>query len=382
MGFSQALSGVNAASSDLNVIGNNIANSATVGFKSSKTQFADVYAGSKVGLGTKVAGVIQNFNAGNLETTDRNLDIAISGAGFLTFNDNGSVVYSRNGQLTMTSEGYLTNASGAKLVGTNGVIQIPTAGMPSKATTSVKETVNLNSGDAIKAVAFDPTNPDTYNYTNVANTYDSLGNMQKVSLYYVKTGVNTWSVHAALDGVESTSGAQTLNFTPNGTLTGYTPSNFAFPMTNGANNLSFAGDFTGSTQFGSDFNVSNLVQDGYTNGSMVGVTIDNNGNVVGSYSNEQKVTLSTIQLANFRNPEGLKAMGDNVWTETAASGQALVGQANIGQFGSIEAGVTEASNVDMTKELVAMIIAQRAFQANSQTIKTQDEVLQTAVNLK
>lgn len=382
MGFSQALSGVNAASSDLNVIGNNIANSATVGYKSSKTQFADVYAGSKVGLGVKVAGVVQNFNAGNLETTDRNLDIAISGTGFLTFNDKGSVVYSRNGQLTMTSEGYLTNASGAKLVGTNGVIQIPTSGMPASATTSVKETVNLNSGDDIKVLAFAPSNPDTYNYTNVANTYDSLGNMQKVSLYYVKTGVNTWDVHAALDGVESTSGAQTLNFTANGTLTGYTASNFQFPLTNGANNLDFTGDFTGSTQFGSDFNVSDLVQDGYTNGSMVGVTIDTDGNVVGSYSNEQKITLSTIQLANFRNPEGLKPLGDNVWTETAASGQALVGQANIGQFGSIEAGVTEASNVDMTKELVAMIIAQRAFQANSQTIKTQDEVLQTAVNLK
>lgn len=382
MGFSQALSGVNAASSNLNVIGNNIANSATVGFKSSTTQFADVYAGSKVGLGTKVSGVIQNFNAGNLETTDRNLDIAVSGTGFLTFNDNGSIVYSRNGQLTMTPEGYLTNAQGAKLVGTNGVIQVPSDGMVAKATTSVKESVNLNSGDDIKTAAFDPTNPDTYNYTNTANTYDSLGNMQKVSLYYVKTGVNTWQVHAAIDGVESTSGAQTLNFTTNGTLTGYTETNFQFPMTNGSNNLDFSLNMTGTTQFGSDFNMNSMVQDGYTNGTLVGISVDPNGDIVGSYSNEQKNVLSTIQLANFKNPEGLKPLGDNVWAETSASGQALVGQAGVGQFGSIEAGVVEASNVDMTKELVAMIIAQRAFQANAQTIKTQDEVLQQAVNLK
>lgn len=382
MGFSQALSGVNAASANLNVIGNNIANSATVGFKSSNTQFADVYAGSKVGLGTKVAGVVQNFNSGNLETTDRNLDIAVSGTGFLTFNNNGSVQYSRNGQLTMTPDGFLTNAQGSKLVGTNGIIQVPADGMVAKATTSVKESVNLNSGDNAIALAFNPANPNTYSYTNTANTYDSLGNMQKVQLYYVKTGTNAWSVHAAINGVESTSAAQPLNFTSNGTLTGYAASSFAFPMTNGANNLNFSLDMTGTTQFGSDFNMNSMVQDGYTNGSLVGVSIDTNGDVVGSYSNEQKTVLSTIQLANFRNPEGLKPLGNNVWSETSASGQALVGQAGVGQFGSIEAGVVEASNVDMTKELVSMIIAQRAFQANAQTIKTQDEVLQQAVNLK
>jgi flagellar hook protein FlgE len=382
MGFSQALSGVNAASSNLNVIGNNIANSATVGFKASTAQFADVYAGSKVGLGTKVAGVIQNFNAGNLETTDRNLDIAISGAGFLTFNDAGSTTYSRNGQLTMTPEGFIVNASGAKLVGSNGIIQVPSDGMLAKQTSSVKESVNLNSGDAAITAPFDPANPDTYSYSNTANTYDSLGNLQKVSLYYVKTGVNAWSVHAAINGVESTSPAQTLNFTTNGTLTGYTPSSFAFPMTNGASNMTVAMDMTGTTQFGSDFNVNSLVQDGYTNGTFLGITIEANGDVVGNYSNEQKSVLSTIQLANFNNPEGLKPLGDNMWGETTSSGQALVGQAGVGQFGSIEKGVVEASNVDMTKELVNMIIAQRAFQANSQTIKTQDEILQTVVNLK
>lgn len=382
MGFSQALSGVNAASANLNVIGNNIANSATVGFKGSKTQFADVYAGSKVGLGTKVTGVIQNFNDGNLETTDRNLDVAIAGTGFLKFSQNGSTVYSRNGQLTMTPDGFLVNAQGDKLMGTNGVIQVPADGMPAKATDSVQESVNLNSGDPIIAVAFNPADSSTYSYTNTVNSRDSLGNLQKVQLYYTKTGVNTWNVRAAINGVPSASAPQTLNFTANGTLTGYAATPFAFPMTNGSNNLAINLDMTGTTQFGSAFNVNSLVQNGYPDGAFVGITIDKNGDIVGNYSNEEKVVLSTIQLANFRNPEGLKPMGDNVWAETSTSGQSLDGQAGVGLFGSVESGVVETSNVDMTQELVAMIIAQRAFQANAQTIKTQDEVLQQAVNLK
>jgi flagellar hook protein FlgE len=382
MGFSQALSGVNAASANLNVIGNNIANSATVGFKSSRTLFSDVYAGSKVGLGTKVAGVMQNFNDGNLETTDRNLDIAIAGTGFLKFSQNGTTVYSRNGQLNMTPEGFLVNAQGDKLMGANGVIQVPADGMPAKATDSVKQSVNLNSGDPIIAAAFNPADSTTYSYTNTANTYDSLGNLQKVQLYYTKTGVNTWEVRAGINGTASVSAPQTLNFTANGTLTGYTASAFAFPMTNGANNLNINLDMTGTTQFGSAFNQNSLVQNGYTNGAFVGITIEKNGDIVSHYSNEEKTVLSTLQLANFRNPEGLKPLGDNVWGETSASGQALDGQAGVGLFGSVEAGVVEASNVDMTQELVAMIIAQRAFQANAQTIKTQDEVLQQAVNLK
>lgn len=382
MGFSQALSGLNGAANNLNVIGNNIANSATVGFKSSNAQFADVYANSKIGLGTKVAAVVQNFNAGSLETTDRNLDIAISGNGFLTFNQNGQTVYSRNGQLTMTPEGFLTNAAGDKLVGQNGVIQVPAGGMPANATTSVKQTANLDSGQPIIAVPFNPADPDTYNSTSTVNTFDSLGNMHKVTLYYVKSAANTWDVRASMDGGMSVSAPQPLNFTTNGTLTGYAPTAFAFPQTNGAANMNFTLDMAGTMQFGSEFEVSSQTQDGYTNGTFIGITINDNGNIVGNYSNEQKVTLDTIQLANFRNPEGLKPMGDNVWVETSASGQALVGQPGSGSFGSIEAGVVEASNVDMTKELVAMIIAQRAYQANAQTIKTQDEVLQQAVNLR
>ena len=382
MGFSQALSGLNAASKNLDVIGNNISNSQTVGYKSSSTQFADVYAQSKIGLGTKVAGVIQNFNSGNLESTGRSLDLAITGNGFFQFEQAGETVYSRNGQLTMTPEGYLENAQGARLIGESGVLQIASSGMPASASTEVVSSVNLDSGEDVVVAAFDPTDPDTYTHTNTINTFDSLGNMHTMTAYYVKTGVNTWDVHMALNGVESTSAAQSLSFTNNGTLAGYAPTNFQFPMTNGAANLDFTLDLTGTTQFGQEFNLDSLTQDGYTAGALVGVSIDDAGNVLGTYANEQKVVLGTISMANFRNPEGLMPVGNNVWKATDSSGQALLGQAGSGQFGAIESGSVEASNVDMTNELVKMIVAQRTYQANAQTVKTQDEVLQQAVNLR
>lgn len=382
MSFSQALSGLNGASDNLKVIGNNIANSATVGFKGSSVQFADVYAQSKIGLGTRVAGVMQNFNEGNLETTGRNLDIAIAGTGFLQFNQNGETVYSRNGQLTMSPDGYLENSQGARLIGDAGVIQVPSGGMPASATTEVEASMILDSRSPVLAAAFDPTNPDTYTNANTVNTYDSLGNMHTVTMYYTKSGVNEWTVRSALNGTLSASAPQVMNFTSNGTLTGYAPTDFEFPMTNGADDLLFSMDFTGTQQFGNDFTLNSLVQDGYTNGAMVGITIEQDGSIMGNYSNEKSVVLSTIQLANFRNQEGLKPLGDNVWSSTQASGQALIGVPGTGLFGAIQSQVVEASNVDMTKELVNMIIAQRAFQANAQTVKTQDEVLQQAVNLK
>ncbi|WKN24272.1 flagellar hook protein FlgE [Azotobacter vinelandii] len=381
MGFSQALSGLNAASSNLNVVSNNIANSQTVGFKSSTTQFADVYASSRVGLGVQVAGVVQNFTSGNLETTDRSLDLAISGSGFFRFEQAGQVVYSRNGQLTLTPEGYLQNAQGARLLGSNGAIQIPADGLQAQPTTEFDATLNLDSGSDVITAAFDATDENTYSYANTATVFDSLGNSHELTLYFTKTGTNEWAVNAALDGAVSASAAQALEFTTSGLLDGYTPTSFDFAMTNGAADISFELDLTGSTQFGNDFEVSSLDQDGYTAGSLVGFTIEENGNVVGNYSNEQSLVVGQIQLATFRSPEGLQPVGDNAWVETAASGQPLVGTAGSGQFGSLESGVVEASNVDLTKELVNLIIAQRNFQANAQSVSTQSEVLEQAVNL-
>lgn len=204
MGFSQALSGLSAATSNLDVIGNNVANSQTVGFKSSSTLFADVYANSRIGLGVQASGVVQNFSRGNLETTGRNLDLAITGDGFFKLQQGGQVVYSRNGQLTLTTDGYLQNAQGGRLMAGNAVVQVPATAMPAAATTRFASQFNLQSSSAIPTrTPFSAQDSATFNYANTATVYDSLGNAHQLTTYFVKLDPatdNKWEVHATLDG--------------------------------------------------------------------------------------------------------------------------------------------------------------------------------------
>ncbi|MHB0775297.1 flagellar hook protein FlgE [Halomonas sp. WWR20] len=473
MGFSQALSGVNAASTQLDAIGNNISNSQTKGFKSSSVQFADVFAGSQVGLGTRVAGVLQNFNNGTLETTNRDLDLAISGDGFFRFNQGGQVGYSRNGQLTMTSDGYLVNAQGAQLTGYNvsnfntvnaaiptggqaELIQLPADSMVAQATTKSSAGVDLDAGDEIPTEAFNAANASTYNYSTSTTFYDSLGNSNNLQMYFIKTGDNAWQVESRValgassswsntveadgnypagfaptkngteeftyddvDYVATVTGGSTvggtfqggtisyqakletatLEFDSNGKLkTAYNGTagapvtkadgvgenvvEFAFNGANGAAKTNFTFDFSGSSQTAQDYAINSPQQDGYASGQLVGIQIEDDGTIVGNYSNEKSIDLARVALANFGNKEGLQSIGDNMWAETGSSGAAVIGAAGVGKFGTIESGTLEASNVDLTKELVDLIIAQRNFQANTNTIKTQDEILQTVVNLK
>ncbi|AFT71700.1 Flagellar basal body rod protein [Alloalcanivorax dieselolei B5] len=393
MGFSQALSGLNAAASQLDVVGNNIANSQTVGFKGSSVQFADVYTGAKVGQGVRVSGVLQDFSNGTLESTGRNLDLGINGAGFFRFLQGEQIVYSRNGQLTLTKEGYLENAQGARLtgfpagVGTGGqpqVLQVPAGGMSASATTGVDATFNLDAESDVITDAFDPADDGTYSYANTASVYDSLGVQHTMTLYFVKTGENEWAVHSAVDGTVDAANSGQLRFNSNGTLdqANSTFPDYSFAMNNGADDVTFGINFDGTTQFGEEFDLGSLDQNGYTAGSLVGVTVDDDGNIIGNYANEQSQVLGTLALANFRNPEGLQPAGDNAWVETGTSGQPLLGLAGTGMFGNVESQALEVSNVDLTSELVDLIIAQRNYQANTQTIKVQDEVLQNAVNLR
>ncbi|MAR71766.1 MULTISPECIES: flagellar hook protein FlgE [unclassified Halomonas] len=413
MGFSQALSGLNAAADSLDVLGNNIANSQTVGYKSGSAQFADVFANSQIGLGTKVSTVLQDFSGGNLESTNRPLDLGISGDGFFRMEQNGQVVYSRNGQLTMTPDGYLQNAQGARIMGYGvnaagavqvggqpEVLQIEADEMPASATTEVSTTFNLDS----RKVAGEDLNSVTlagsvgtdkvelnYHYSNNFTAYDSLGNPRNVTVYYQKTGDNKWTATTAMDGMVLMDGAapkeMPMEFDANGQLklpeSGQFDLTFAAnPFLGGANNMALTFDISGSTQFGNNASTTSLNQNGYTSGALVGISIDSDGTVVRSYSNEQTRPAGQIALASFRNPEGLSPAGDNTWAATDASGQELVGAPGTGLLGGIQSGAIETSNVDMAKELVSMIVTQRAYQANSQTIKTQDEVLQTAINLR
>ncbi|MGL6159416.1 flagellar hook protein FlgE [Microbulbifer sp.] len=395
MGFSQALSGLNAAATNLDVVGNNIANSQTVGFKSSGVQFADVYTGAMAGQGTRVASVLQDFTNGTLEPTGRDLDLAINGSGFLRFAQNDQVVYSRNGRLTLTREGFLENAQGARLtglpagVGSGGqpeVLRVPAGGMNANPTTGVEASFNLDATvDTVDrtAVPFDPADGDSYSYANTGTAYDSLGVQHTMTTYFTKTADNTWEVRVAVDGAADTTTGQ-LVFDTNGTLdeAASTSPGYSFTPGGGADPINFAIDFDGTTQFGSDFALGSLTQNGYAAGALVGIDFDDAGNILGKYANEQTQVLGTIALANFRNPEGLSPRGDNTWVETGASGQPLLGLAGAGQFGKLESGAVEVSNVDLTNELVDLIVAQRNYQANTQTIKVQDEVLQSAVNLR
>ena len=418
MGFAQGVSGLNSSAANLDVIGNNIANSGTIGFKSGSVQFADVYAGSRVGMGTQVSGVAQNFTAGSVQSSGRALDVAITnGDGFFRLaNDSGEMAYSRNGQFNMDKEGFLVNAAGLKLtgypVGVNGTIagggltalQLPTKETAPNPTTKVNAQFNLDSRSVAPLNAFDADNSETYNYSSAIKVYDSLGNAHEVSTFFTKEiapAINKWNVYGTADGNPlASTGAMAVavapakpvagllgqfSFDESGKLT-VTPVTLSFAglnFGNGSKDMGFTVDITGTTQFGNNNTVNKLNQDGYTSGVLTSYAIGQNGTITGKYSNEQSKALGQIVLSSFLNPNGLQPKGDNVWAETAASGQPLAGTPGSGtKLGALTSGALEASNVDLTSELVNLIIAQRTYQANSQTVKTQDQVMQTLINLR
>ena len=411
MSFQQGLSGLNAASKSLEVIGNNVSNSNTVGFKQSQAQFADVFANSltgggasQIGIGTKVAKVQQEFTQGNITSSNNPLDIAINGGGFFRMSDNGTVTYTRNGQFQLDKQGFIVNSEGKNLTGytmANGVLstgspanlQISTADLAPSATTAVTGLFNLDSRDAnLVSANFDPADPTTYHHSTSANVYDSLGNSHVMQNFFVKTAAGTWDVFTTADGVPTAytppaAPVATANMVFNGTgvgptITPATPT-VNIPVTTGATSpLNVTLDFSQSTQFGSSFSVNSLSQDGYTSGRLSGFNFSADGTIVGRYTNGQSATLGQVALANFTNPNGLQSLGNNAWAETADSGPSLVGVPNTGGFGILQSNAVEDSNVDLTAELVNMITAQRVYQANAQTIKTQDQVLQTLVNLR
>ncbi|BBT71578.1 MULTISPECIES: flagellar hook protein FlgE [Enterobacteriaceae] len=425
MAFSQAVSGLNAAATNLDVIGNNIANSATYGFKSGTASFADMFAGSKVGLGVKVAGITQDFTDGTTTNTGRALDVAISQNGFFRLVDaNGSVYYSRNGQFKLDENRNLVNTQGLSVTGypatgspatiqqgANPVaLTIPNTLMSAKATSTAAMQMNLNSTDSAITKTFNASDPDTYNKKGTVTVYDTLGNAHDMNVYYVKNTDNKWDVwtlDSSVSGATPVKAAQ-MEFSSSGTLLGVTnykadataTDGWALDTTTGANaapqinitlaglngsatNTTFSLSFLNSMQQNTGSNdIVATTQNGFAPGNLVSYQINEDGTVVGNYSNQQSQLLGQIVLANFANNEGLKSEGDNVWSATQSSGVALLGTAGTGNFGSLTNGALEASNVDLSKELVNMIVAQRNYQSNAQTIKTQDQILNTLVNLR
>lgn len=408
MAFQQGLSGLNAASKQLDVISNNVANSGNVGFKSSSAQFSDVYAsalngaaaGMQIGIGTQVGAVAQSFTQGNITATSNSLDVAINGSGFFRMDNNGSIAYTRNGQFQINKSGYIVNSDGYELTGypadatgtilpaSPGAIYIDTADLQPVQTTKINMGLNLDSDKTVPTNAWvaGSATPDasTYNSSTSVTIYDSLGNSHIETLYFRTQGNGTWDMYTSTDGGATSATPTTLSFSSTGQLTTTMPVTIAgIAVTTGATtpfNVSL--DLTSSTQYGSSFSVNKQTQDGYASGRLSSTSIGDDGIITGRYSNGQTRVLGQVVLANFANPQGLLALGSNMWGESPTSGQPLVGVPSSGSLGSLQSGAVEESNVDLTAELVNMITAQRNYQANAQSIKTQDTIMQTLVNLR
>ena len=414
MGYGQALSGLDASSQALDVIGNNIANSATVGFKTARAEFADVYANSlwgssstAVGIGTSVAAVAPIFTQGNITTTGNPLDIAINGQGFFREVNNGVATYSRDGQFSLNANGDIVNSTGAQLTGypagPNGSISstppqpltLSTAPVPPSASTTANFTLNLPANATPPTGTFSPTNPTTYNSSTSMSLYDSLGNAHTMTMYFVNSATpGTWDVYGTVDGTSLPTQLGSMTFNSSGALSGVNSGtatgstnpagtmSLAFTPTNGANPVNVAVSFPSSTQYGVPFAVSSNIQNGYTTGQLAGFSIGSDGTILGNYTNGQTVAQGQIALANFTNPQGLAALSNNQFAETSASGAPVVGAPGSGSLGSLQSGALEQSTVDLTTELVNMISAQRAYQGNAEMIKTEDQVQQTLMTLR
>lgn len=402
MGFGQGLSGLRAQSQKLDVIGNNIANSGTVGFKSSTVSFADVYATSRVGLGTSVAAVNQNFSMGTISSTGGQFDMAIDGGSglFRVVDSNGNVLYTRNGEFHANKSGFLVNAQGYQLTGYEGdstiptPIRVPTGNIDPRATQRVEVGLNLDSTEPAIAAAFDPLDPATFNHYLPITVYDSQGNPHQLSQYFVKTAPNTWTVQYTIPAEDPTQPPEVLAdtvelvFDEAGRLDTVMPdpselADILSVYTTGAavEPLTIDFDYAGSTQFSGEF-AYDFDQDGFATGEYSSMSIAPNGEIVASYTNGETQTMGYLVLANFSNVQGLQPVGGNAWRETSESGQPVLGQPGTNGMSLVKGQSLEESNVDMGTELVNMIITQRAYQANAQTITTQSEILQTLLNIR
>lgn len=424
MGFQQGLSGLNASSKNLEVIGNNIANANTFGAKASRAEFADLYAGAlngatggSAGIGVSISSIAQQFNQGNVTTTENPLDLAINGRGFFQLEANtGETVYSRNGQFKLDRDGFVVNGAGLKLlaqtwdeaagggVGDAVPIQLQSGlGSPVKtgqggttAMQGVQMSLNLDARKDVPLVAMDFSKPDSYNFSTSQTLYDGQGAGLTMNYYFRKTATDSWDIYGSVDGSDwkGTAGAGTapnkltsLSFDTDGTMT-TTPATINKDIIDPRDGTStlfsqLPINFTGTSQYAAGFSVSSLKQDGYTAGELTGIGFDDTGVIKATYSNGRSTNLSQLQLADFSNLQGLQPLGGNLWQKTFASGDpARLGTPGSGVLGSTTSGALEDSNVDLTGELVNMITAQRLYQANAQTIKTEDQILQTLVNLR
>ena len=407
MPFDIALTGLSAAQNDLEVISNNIANSETTGFKKSRAQFSDIYASSEfgvssnsIGQGVQLAAIQQEFTDGDLSFTDNALDLAINGQGFFVLEDEGERFYGRAGSFGVDLDGNIVDPIGNSLVGFQpdasgvvtgalGPIVVNRADLAPQITSEVSLGANLNATSAILpafTVGASGPDPATYNHSTSLTTFDSLGGEHLTSLYFRRDSATDWEAFAFVDGVQ-VDGPDLLNFDASGNLTGVnagagtTVTSAAFTPGGVGTSTTYTIDYADVSQFGSPFGVSSLNQNGYETGRLTSLDFGQDGTLFGRYSNGQSNAFGQVALANFSNTQGLVPSSSSLWTESFASGPALVGEPGSTDLGLVQSGALEESNVDVTAELIDMIQAQRFFQSNAQVIGAADEITQTIINI-
>lgn len=409
------ISGLNANGLALSVIGDNIANANTVGFKASRANFADILSQTlggasamQVGRGTMIIDIQKLFTQGTLETTSNPLDLAIEGDGFFVVRQlNGPTYYTRAGQFRLDKEGYVVDPNGYRLQAykmdasgnvTGEIGDVYLAGLMSdpSATNKISMQMNLDSRDDTPSAQWTPpsgTNlpaSDTYNFSTAITIYDSLGNPHLVYTYFVKTDVNTWDAHVIYGASNDPNnpnytevGSFTLNFDNTGRLTTNPPTtSFTFDFTPwGAASSNITFDFTGSTQYGSPNAVVFQTQNGYSSGNLIAVTVDQDGVVSGVFTNGQVKKVAQVVLAKFVAAHNLTKIGNNLYLESYGSGGPTYGAPGTVGVGKVYANSLESSNVDLAEEFIRMIAAQRAYQANVRVITTTDNMLNELMNI-
>ena len=390
MSFNIALSGIQAINEQLTTLSNNIANAGTYGFKSSRANFASVYAGEQAN-GVQVQSLTQNISQnGSLSSTGRGMDAAIQGRGFFTSRDaQGVVSYSRVGIFSTNADGLLVDSTGKKVqgygpttggaLGTMGDIAIPTGQIPAVASTKVSYAGNM-SGDwkTPTVVPFVATDGNSYNMVKQSVVYDSLGSQHTVSQYFVKTDADTVTVHYSLDGAAPTGAGFAMNFDTNGQILPASTTGPALTINApGAAAMNFNFDYTGMSKFAGEATNTTNRADGYASGTFVGVELAENGSIVAKYSNEQQQVVGTIAIATFPDEGSLVSVSDTAWIANASSGAPLYTTPGVGLGGKLSKGVLEGSNVDITSELVGLMTSQRNYQANSKVITAENQMMQS-----
>ncbi|MCW8330695.1 flagellar hook-basal body complex protein [Photobacterium sp. SDRW27] len=400
MSINIGMSGLKSTTEQMNTISHNIANVGTIGYKSSRTEFQDIYApefGGGQMNGVEVAATRQSFTGGTTTPTGRNSDLAINGEGFFMVQSNGQQMFTRNGVMNLDAEGYLVTADGYRLQGydatdtgqiQNGTMKdltVETGDMPAKTSTKVDLGLNLDANSsAIDPVAkpFDKEDPTTFTSSATTTVFDSIGGEHEVTQYFVKTGDNQWKVHYMLDDATAPTKSVDVAFDAAGKLAAIDGNSNAnsvdlnLQLTNGANDLNLAFNISEVSQYGSEFSINKNAQDGYAPGKLAGWYFETDGTVYARYSNGQTKAQGQIVLARFPNQEGLQQAGGTRWTQSFASGAPLTGVAGTGQLGALRTGMYEGSNVDLTSEMVGLMSAQSNYQANAKTIQTAQEMTQ------